>query len=133
VKIFLDTNVFLDIALKRANFQEALLILKAVKNELFEGVVADISIVNIHYIASKSGGDVNAYLQMIENYFSIVGADNRIVREALALNNSDIEDNIQYLLAHSVDCEVIVTNDKGFYRDEIELLNSFEFVEKFLK
>lgn len=133
MKIFVDTNIFLDIALKREKSQEALTLFKAVKNEIFEGVIADITIVNIDYISRKVAGDVRAYLEAIERNFIIVGADNRSIKEALSLENRDLEDTIQYLLATINDCDCIITNDKNFYRDKILTLSSSEFIEKFLK
>ena len=132
MKIFVDTNIFLDIALQRENLNEALMIFKSVKSGIFEGVIADITIVNIDYISRKTEGDVRAYLQAIEKSFSIVGANNAIVKASLALENKDLEDNIQYLLAKELSCDCIVSNDKSFYKEEIEVLNSDEFIEKFL-
>ena len=132
MKIFVDTNIFLDIALQREKLNEALMIFKSVKSGIFEGVIADITIVNIDYISRKAEGDVRAYLQAIEKSFSIVGANNAIVKASLALANKDLEDNIQYLLAKELSCDCIVSNDKSFYKGEIEVLNSDEFIEKFL-
>ena len=133
MKIFVDTNIFLDIALKREKFEEALIIFKAVKNEVFQGFIADITIVSIDYIARKFEGNVKEYLEAIERNFMIVGADNTIIKQSLIFENSDLEDNIQYLLALDTTCDCIITNDKGFYYGEINILTSSEFIDKFLK
>ncbi|WP_434235245.1 PIN domain-containing protein [Aliarcobacter cryaerophilus] len=53
IKIFIDTNVFLDLILKRENFHDALLIFNAIEKKLFEGIIVDITILNIDYIAKK--------------------------------------------------------------------------------
>lgn len=53
MKIFIDTNIFLDLILKRKNFHDALLIFNAIEKKLFSGVVLDIAILNIDYIAKK--------------------------------------------------------------------------------
>lgn len=37
MKIFVDTNIFLDLILKRENFDKALLIFNAVEKQLFMG------------------------------------------------------------------------------------------------
>jgi len=133
VKIFVDTNVFLDILFKRGDYNAALSIFKAVKNRVFDGVVADISIVNIAYISRKVDVDIRAYLLAIEKSFSVMGADNTIIQDALMLENNDIEDNIQYLLALYGECDCIVSNDKAFYRGDVEVMDSSEFVERYLK
>ena len=47
MKIFIDTNIFLDLILKREKYKEALLILNEIAQEKFEAIVLDISILNI--------------------------------------------------------------------------------------
>ncbi len=132
MKIFVDTNIFLDIAFERENASDGLIIFKAVKNQIFDGIIADITIINIDYISKKVNGDITAYLKSIESSFKIVGADNNIINEALKIENSDLEDNIQYLLAISYSCDYIITNDKSFYQGEIETISSSSFVNRFL-
>jgi predicted nucleic acid-binding protein len=133
VKIFVDTNVFLDIVLKRDDYGASLAIFKAVKNRVYDGIVADISMVNIAYISRKVDVDIRAYLSAIEQSFSVQGADNAIIKDALVLANDDIEDNMQYYIALYAECDCIVSNDKGFYRGEIEVLGSDIFVDRYLK
>lgn len=132
MKLFIDTNIFLDIALDRKDAKDGLILFKAVKNGLFEGVVADITIVNIAYISKRFDSDIKKYLQAIEQSFCITGADNQIIKEALELDNNDLEDSVQYLLALKNGCECVVSNDKSFYRGKLETLNSREFVELYL-
>ena len=87
MKIFVDTNVFLDILFKRGNYEAALALFKAVKYRVVDGVVADISIINIAYVSRKVEVDIRAYLSLIERYFTVFGADNTIVQNALVLEN----------------------------------------------
>lgn len=133
MKIFVDTNVFLDIVLKRGDYDASLTIFKAVKNRVYEGVVADISIVNIAYIARKVDVDIRAYLSAIEQNFYVQGADNAIIQDALLLENDDIEDNMQYYISLYSECDCIVSNDKNFYKGDVEVLRSGEFVDRYLK
>ena len=132
MKIFVDTNVFLDIVLKRGDYDASLAIFKAVKNRVYEGVVADISLVNIAYISRKVNVDIRAYLSAIEQSFVVQGADNTIIQDALILPNDDIEDNIQYLMALYSECECIVSNDRRFYRGDIEVFRSDVFTDRYL-
>ena len=99
MKIFVDTNIFLDMLFKREGAKEASMVFKAVKNRVFEGVVADITIVNINYIARKFEADIRTYLKAIEKNFIIVGANNNLIKQSLLIDNLDLEDNIQYTLA----------------------------------
>ncbi len=133
MKVFVDTNIFLDIALKRKNYQDALVLFKAAKAGLFAGYIADITIVNIDYIARKNMTDVRGFLGIIEENFSILGADNTIIQKALTLHNKDLEDNIQSLLAQQSLCELIITNDQSFVRSDTRTCSSREFVREFME
>ena len=132
MKIFVDTNIFLDLILKRENFDKALLIFNAIEKRVLEGVIADITILNIDYIAKKQIKDIRDFLKVINLSFTIVGATNLLIDEALSIDNNDLEDNLQYLLAKKYECELIVTNDKTFYSKDIQTLSSEAFVEKYL-
>ena len=133
MKIFLDTNIFLDLILKRENFEDALLILNAIEKKLYAGVVLDITLLNIDYIANKQVRDVKDFLGLVNTRFEVVGGTNKMFDEALSLKNDDLEDSLQYISAKKMMCDVIVTNDKMFYSEEIEILTSNAFVDRYLK
>ena len=131
MKIFIDTNVFLDVILNRENVQASTQILNSCHQKIFDGVVADITLLNIDYIASKQTKDISAFLQIINDSFTVVGADNKVFELAFNIDNKDLEDSVQYVCASMQKCDVIVSNDKGFYRGDIEVLDSLGFVEKY--
>jgi predicted nucleic acid-binding protein len=133
MKIFVDTNIFLDLILKRDDYGNALLLFNAIEKRFFSAVVADITILNIDYIAKKQVKDVKDFLSIINSNFQIVGASNKEITQALDITNSDLEDNLQYVLAKESSCSVIITNDKLFYTDNIETLRADEFLEKYLQ
>ncbi|MBO8087538.1 MAG: PIN domain-containing protein [Marichromatium sp.] len=133
MKIFIDTNIFLDLILKRENFDKALLLFNAVEKKLFDAVIADITALNIDYIAKKQVADVRDFLTLVSNNFQIVGSSNAQFAKALLIKNDDLEDNVQYILAKETQCEVIITNDKTFYAKSIKKLSSRDFVEKYLQ
>lgn len=132
MKIFVDTNIFLDLILKRENFHDALLIFNAIEKKLFEGIVLDISLLNIDYVAKKQVKSVKAFISQINDNFQVVGITNNLVTKALKIDNDDMEDTLQYLSASKENCHCLITNDKHFYTDKIETLTSSEFVSKYL-
>ncbi len=132
MKIFIDTNVFLDLLLKRELYNEALEILDGVANGRWSGYVLDITVLNIDYVAKKQMKNIQPFIQLLNDTFTIVGANNAIIEEALSLENSDFEDSVQYIVAKTLVCDVIVTNDKNFVKNsEIEVLSSKRFLEKY--
>jgi predicted nucleic acid-binding protein len=41
----------------------------------------------------------------------------------------DLEDTIQYILAKKEGCELIISNDRDFFSEDILLMSSKEFLE----
>jgi len=132
MRVFIDTNIFLDLILKRTFYKEAMLLLNAIEQKIFRGYILDITILNIDYIAKKQITDIREFLDIINQTCIIKGASNSMIRDALAIDNSDLEDNLQYLMAKESRCEVIITNDKNFYSKDIEILSSLEFLDRYL-
>lgn len=132
MKIFIDTNIFLDLILKREGFEDALMIFNAVEKKLFEALILDITILNIDYVAKKQVKDIRDFLTLVNKNFQVLGCCNEQITKALMLKNNDLEDNLQYTLAKENHCEAIITNDQSFYAKGINKLSSKEFVEKFL-
>ena len=132
MKIFVDTNIFLDLILKRENFHDALLVLNAVEKKLFSGVLLDITLLNIDYVGKKQVKNIKEFINLINTSFSVVGLSNEIISKALEIEHDDFEDTLQYLSAKSFDSDCIITNDKSFYKADIETLSSQEFVKKYL-
>ena len=131
MKIFVDTNIFLDLLLKREASDVALEIFNSISNGKFEAVILDITILNIDYVAKKQTKDIRNFLHLINENFEIVGATNSQIKDALDLENSDLEDNLQYISAIENNCDLIVSNDASFYSKDLEVLTSVDFKERF--
>ena len=132
MKIFIDTNIFLDLLFEREGLREALAILNSCDQKFFRGFVADITLLNIDYIASRQSKEIKDFLTVINKTFTVIGADNDMFELALDLDNSDLEDNIQYLCSKASHCNTIVTNDKNFYKGNINVLSSKAFVAQYI-
>jgi predicted nucleic acid-binding protein len=132
MKIFVDTNIFLDLIIKRENFHDALLIFNAIEKKIFQGAILDITILNIDYVAKKQVKNIKEFIQLINTNFSIVGVTNEMISKALDIENNDFEDTLQYLSAKDLKSDCIITNDKSFYKSDIETLLSSEFIKKYL-
>ena len=132
MKLFIDTNIFLDLILKRKCYKQSLQIFNAISNNIYSALILDITILNIDYIAKKQIKDIREFLKVLNDTFEISGANNTLISKALKIKNNDLEDNLQYLCAKENDCNIIISNDKNFYKGDIEVLNSIEFVNKYL-
>jgi len=132
MKIFVDTNIFLDLVLKRENFESALLIFNAIEKKLYIGTILDISLLNIDYVANKQVKDIKDFLSLVNTMFEVAGGTNKMFDDALSIQNNNLEDNLQYISAKKLMCDAIVTNDKKFYSEEIVKFTSSEFVDRYL-
>ena len=92
-------------------------------------MILDITILNIDYIAKKQVKDVKEFIRLVNTNFSIDGVSNEMILQALQIQNNDFEDTLQCLSAKNNDCDCIVTNDKSFYKCDIETLSSTEFAQ----
>lgn len=90
----------------------------------YRGVVADITLLNLDYIASKQTANIREFLEIVNKSFEVVGADNHIFHLALGLDNQDLEDSVQYFLAKESGCDAMVSNDKRFYRGDMNVMDA---------
>jgi len=132
LKIFLDTNIFLNLLSKRDGYKEAAIILNACSQNIFQGFVCDISLLNIDYIASKQVRDIRNFLKTVNETFTIVGLDNVMFEKALDIDNIDLEDNAQYICAKENNCHLIISDDKTFYKGDVMVLSSKDFIKKYM-
>jgi len=132
MRLFIDTNIFLDLLFKRKDYMYALIIFNTIEDKIFEAAILDITILNIDYIANKQTKDIREFLSFVNRHFIVKGASNSSIEEALLIDNRDLEDNLQYIIAKDIQADLIITNDKKFYRGEIPIFTSQEFVKRYL-
>jgi len=133
MKVFVDTNVFIDILLDRAPFsKDAQMIYRLCENRLIEGHIAPITINNIYYVCRKAKAleRIRAYLADISTYFHIAAMNNESIIKANRLKITDYEDALQYAMAIQGACQYLITrNGKDFkYVDHIEVVTPEEFL-----
>lgn len=134
-KIFIDTNILLDVILHRADFyQQAAAIWADCESRKVQGYVSAISLNNMHYIIRKMvAPDVALeYVRLVLNVFSIVPLDESILRLAVDLPQKDFEDAIQTFSAVQIKADCIVTRDKSHFSNHyMPVISPIEYVDFF--
>ena len=129
-KIFFDANIILDmIDIDRGNIQKArTLVYTALVNDIELYTSCDI-LSNVYYVAHKKLGKeivVDEMLRLLE-IFDIVPIEKSLAKNALLANRSDLsldfEDLLQSYCAETVECDLIVTNDKRFAKGKVKHLS----------
>lgn len=120
-KVFIDTNIMLDVLLGRRKFLlQSSNIIQLADNGLIELYATALSFVNAMYVGRKELGRT-VTLQKLKDFHDILCTapmDEVELSKALAMDDKDFEDNLQYCSAVSADCDVIVTrNVKDFPAD----------------
>ncbi len=132
MKILLDTNVVLDIALARQPFcQGAEKILNASDFDHFHLFITASSATDLYYVLRKEKGR-EVGLRFIKRLLECVDAcnvDENILIAALTSHFLDFEDAVQNAAAVKSDIDIIVTRNKADYRtSQLTVLTPDEFI-----
>jgi predicted nucleic acid-binding protein len=135
-RVFVDSDVILDVALARMPFLEgSKTLLSLLENNLAIGFVSANSIANIYYILRKAGDDVKArfFIVNILKYLTVIPSNHANILDALKSDFADFEDAIQYFSALENQCECIITRNVDDYKKSklnvyvpLEFLNLFQ-------
>lgn len=132
MKIFIDTNILLDVFLNRQPFvKDSLSIWSLVESEKLEGYISAISFNNIHYILRRAfdGKTADEAMRIMRDTFRITPLDERLLNKAIDNKFDDFEDAIQYFSAIHADVDHIITrNVKDFSRHDISALTPEAFL-----
>ena len=130
-RVFLDTNIMLDLAMHREHFELALAIVKGAYEGRFEIFASTLSFANIAYILRKEPQDeVCRVLDMLAEDIHMLPLMHEDIRNTISHPVRDLEDMMQYQCAKAAGCDVIVTNNKKDFQQfcELPFLTSEEFL-----
>jgi len=120
-KLFLDSDVILDVVLKRDEFYKNSYELFKMKEEnsvsLYTSVVI---IMNVQYLSTRSVGKSKAVqgIQSLLNFFEIADCSKKVLSKAYTTKCRDVEDAVQYFTAINADSLThFITRNIVDYRD----------------
>ncbi|HBF87722.1 MAG TPA: PIN domain nuclease [Bacteroidales bacterium] len=133
-KLFIDTNIVIDLLAKREPFYEdaAKLFSLADKNKC-KLYLSTLTFANINYILQKTNSvtSTREILRKFKILISILSIDDKIID--LALNDNkfiDFEDAIQYYSAIENNQDIIITrNLKDFTHSKLPVMTASEFIK----
>ena len=134
MNILIDTNVVLDVLLRREPFfKESQLVLLAAEKQYITAFVSASAITDIYYVAYKNIKNNDIVCQLIKTHLlsivEIAAVDGSIILKAIDANWDDFEDCVQYTVGESVDVDYIVTrNPKDFDMGNINVVLPKDFL-----
>jgi len=135
MKVLVDTNVVLDVLLKRTPFyKDSLTVYQLSENRRINEVLASVSMTNAFYVLRKAGKSQDEVYQEIDKLaiiFFIAPITQTTISDALALRWKDFEDAVQYIAAKESKVEFIITRNKSDYlTSDIPCLTPTEFIAR---
>lgn len=133
MRVFVDTNVLLDMICQREGFKEdADTIFRYCIEDKLKIVMSALTLINANYTAHKYGYSRDELLEVLKRicgYVEISTIDDGIFMNALYSNSSDLEDAVQYYSAKMSGADYIITRDvKGFVNSTITVLTPKDFL-----
>ena len=114
MKVLIDTNVIVDVALEREPFYaESDRILTFVEEDQIQGYVSASTFSDIYYIIRRDKGRdwTLDFLRQLATFCQVATVDNSVISIALTCNFKDFEDAIQYSSAVINLIDAIVTRN----------------------
>ncbi|MBQ7509858.1 MAG: PIN domain-containing protein [Prevotella sp.] len=136
MRVFIDTNIFLDyIQMRSIGVKEARAIFKLSAENAITLLISDLSIANTKYSTRKEIPTDVFYetINAIRELFVIVPVGETAVDNSLTLRAQDFEDALQYFSAEQAAADCIVTrNTQDFYfASSVEIIEPRDFLNKY--
>src|SRR5690554_3416015 len=131
-RLFLDTNVVLDLLGERESFYDsaAKIATLADKGEI-ELIVSALTYPTVYYLLSKFENKerVKEKIRKFKVVAETSDLTDKIIEKGLSSNFSDFEDSLQYYCAIKMDCKILITrNVKDFREPGIPVLTPEEYL-----
>ena len=133
-KLFIDTNIVIDLLSRREPFfEEAAELFSLADKKQIELSVSSLTIANTSYalLRQMDSNKAKSVLRKLRLILNILPLDDKII--GLALNDetfSDFEDGLQYFTAIEDEQELIITrNLKDFKNSKLPTMTAKQFIE----
>lgn len=132
MKLFIDTNVVIDVIARREPFvYDSQQILHLCESGKADGIVSTLTLCTVSYILRKylTLGMMRQQLRNLRNILSPVDLSVSIIDKAIDSPMSDFEDAVQFYTATYSEADYIITrNPKHFPQDNIPVLTPNAFL-----
>ena len=135
-RIFLDTNVILDLLGERVPFFDSIAKVATLADQKkLAIIVSPLSFTTIDYVLNKyeSSKSVLNKLRKFKIICEVCEVNEETIDKALNSNFKDFEDAVQYFTAIQSNCSIIITrNGKDFKNSTIPIMTAEEYLSSIL-
>ncbi len=133
MKLLIDTNVILDIALQRVPFAEqASRLFRIAQQQSLHLFITATTVTDLYYISRKEKGKDTAlaFLKDLLQFVDVASVDKHVILDALYSEMTDLEDAVQAYSARQENITTIVTrNEKDFAKSGLIVHSPVSFLE----
>lgn len=124
--LLIDTNIILDMVLKREKYQLTVLLFKTIDTIGAKAYITATTVTDLFYIIQRQTHNIERTYAIMRNIFkvvSVVSVTNEDVQAAFQREWKDFEDSIQYTTAQNNQMDYVITsNIKDFEDNEGNVL-----------
>lgn len=132
-KVFLDTNVVVDLLGEREPYYDAAAkIATLADNGRIEVFVSALTYSTVYYLLSRfeKKTQVKEKIRKFKLIAQTSDLNDNIIDKGLSSNFNDFEDALQYYCALKMDCKIMITRSgKNFKESEIPVLSPAEYLK----
>lgn len=132
MKLFIDTNIVIDVIAAREPFvEDSRAILNLCETGKAEGIVSVLTFCTISYVLRKyaTPGTMRIKLRDLRNLLIPVELSVSLLDKAIASSITDFEDAVQFYTAAYSEADYIITRDiKHFQQKEVSVLTPTAFL-----
>lgn len=136
-KLFLDTNIVIDLLGERASFYDAAAKIATLADKgKIKIYVSALSYSTVFYVLSKfeTSDIVKEKLRKFKVIAGTCDLTDKIINKGLSSRFADFEDSLQYHSAIKMDCNIIITrNEKDFKESAIPIMSPDEYLNSLNK
>lgn len=130
-KIFIDSDIILDLIQERENYSDALELFTLIEENKVKAYVSPLIFANLFYILRKQESSKFALqvLTRLKALLHILTIGNKIIELSLSSGFRDFEDAIQYYSALEENIGYLITRNKADYKKSgIVICNAKEYL-----
>ncbi|MDU9050810.1 MAG: PIN domain-containing protein [Candidatus Electrothrix sp. Rat3] len=132
-KVFLDTDVILDLLTEREpHFEAAVELFLQIQDKTIQAYTSPVIIANIFYILNRHLDRQKAIQSLIKlkSLVKVLNCGDRVIELALSSDFKDFEDSIQYYTALENNIDILITrNVKDYKTANITLSTPLEYIK----
>ena len=133
MKLLIDTNVLLDMVLKRNGYETSVKLFRKIREREALACITASSVTDLFYIIRKEMHDTERTYAIMENIFclvTILSVTEKDIQDAFGQKWRDFEDCVQYMTGQNNRMDYLITANQKDYKDvSLPVLTPAEWLE----